>query len=109
MKPSDLRHQVTFLVPAGPDARDAVGGELPYVTGDLTWASMTFISGLEKYSVNSFAAQATHKITIRYRAGVMPNWRVTFEGRTFNVLYPNNVGARNVQLDLYCEEINGVT
>lgn len=109
MKPSDLRHQVTFLVPPAPGARDAVGGELPYVDGDTTWAGMTFIAGLEKYAANSFAAQATHKFTMRYRAGVMPNWKVRFQGRIFNVLYPNDVGGQGVQLDLYCEEINGTT
>lgn len=108
LNPGDLRHRVTFLVP--PDtARDAVGGELPYVAGDTTWAGMTFIAGLEKYAANSFAAQATHKFTMRYRAGVQPNWKLTFQGRTFEILYPNNVGGQGVQLDLYCKEINGTT
>jgi SPP1 family predicted phage head-tail adaptor len=108
MKPSNLRHRVTFLVPPNP-AQDAVGGELPYVAGDTTWAGITFTAGLEKYAANSFAAQATHKFTMRFRAGVQTNWKLTFQGRTFNILYANNVGAQGVQLDLYCVEINGTT
>lgn len=108
MKPSDLRHRVTFRVPPDPPT-DAVGGELDYVDGDTTWAGMTFIAGLEKYAANSLAAQATHKFTMRFRAGVMPNWKLTFQGRTFHILYANNVGGQGVSLELYCQEINGTT
>jgi SPP1 family predicted phage head-tail adaptor len=103
-----LRHRVTFLVP--PDGcGDEAGGELPPVAGDTTWASIEFVSGFNTFNVNTFVAQATHKITMRYRAGVQPNWKISFGDRTFEILYQDNVEARREQLDLYCVELNGVT
>jgi SPP1 family predicted phage head-tail adaptor len=102
-----LRHRVTFLVP--PAGCDEAGGELPYVEGDITWAAIEFVSGTNTYNVNTFVAQATHKITMRYRAGVQPNWKIRFGSREFKILYPDNVQGRNIALDLYCVELNGAT
>jgi SPP1 family predicted phage head-tail adaptor len=102
-----LRNHITFMVPQS--GCDDAGGELPYVAGGDTWAALKFISGFNTFNANTFVAQATHMITVRYRPGVQANWKIALGERTFEILYADNVEARNVRLDLYCVELNGVT
>jgi SPP1 family predicted phage head-tail adaptor len=102
-----LDKRVTFLVPQV--GTDEAGGDLPYIEGKPIWAAINLVSGRDPFSAGAFASQATHKITMRYRAGIQPNWQVKYRQRIFNIIYPNNLNERNEQLDLYCVEINGVT
>jgi len=107
MDPSKLRHRVTFLVPQV--GKDATGGPLPLVDGATTWAVVEFVSGKNQYGGQTFVTEATHKISMRYRAGVFPNWQVRFQGTNFKILYIDNVEQRGVRLDLYCVVIDGVS
>jgi len=106
LNPGDLKHRVTFLVPQG---KDAAGGPLPLGPGETTWASVEFVSGKNQFSGAAFVAEATHKISMRYRAGVLPSWQVQFQGTNFKILYIDNVLQQGVRLDLYCEVIDGVS
>jgi len=103
----ELRHQVTFLVPQA--GKDAAGGPLPLVSGDTAWASVEFVSGKNQFGGATFVAEATHKISMRYRAGVTDSWQVQFAGTNFKILYIDDVQQRRIRLDLYCMVLDGVS
>jgi SPP1 family predicted phage head-tail adaptor len=96
----------------GRAAFDATGSPLPLLDGATTWAEVVFVSGKEQYGGDTFVAEATHRITMRYQAGVLPQWQVRLGaagGTIFRILYVDNVEQRNVQLDLYCVVLDGVS
>lgn len=103
--PGKRRHLVTFQVPQA--GKDATGGPLPFVDGATTWAWIEFVSGKNQYGGQTFVAEATHRINMRYRAGVLANWQVRFASTIFNILYVDNVDQAGVDLDLYCVILNG--
>lgn len=105
LNPGRLPHRVTFLVPQA--GKDETGGPLPLTEGASTWASVDFVSGKNQYGGQTWVAEATHRITMRYRAGVFGNWQVQFQGTNFKILYIDNVQQAGVRLDLYCVVIDG--
>src|SRR5450756_2759015 len=94
-----LNKRVTFLVPQ--EETDSTGGELPLVDGPVTWGSIDFVSGNSRYGGATFVAEATHRITMRYRTGVLPEWQVRCQQTVFKILYIDNVKLANVQLDIF--------
>ena len=46
----------------------------------------------------------THRVKIRYRAGVTAKMRLTFGARVFNIRGVINAGERDRTLELLCEE-----
>lgn len=107
LDPGRLPHRVTFMVPAA--GKDATGGPLPLVAGATTWASVDFVNGKNQYGGQTFVAEATHRISMRYRAGVFANWEVQFQGVNFKILYIDNVQQAGVRLDLYCVVLDGAS
>jgi SPP1 family predicted phage head-tail adaptor len=105
LNPGRLPHQVTFLVPQA--GKDATGGPLPLVAGATTWASVVFVSGKNQFGGQTWVAEATHRISMRYRLGVFGNWQVQFQGTNFEILYLDNVQQAGVRLDVYCKVIDG--
>ena len=99
-----LNKRVTFLVQDG-----ECGAEKPLVEGVTRWASVDFVSGNNRYGADSFIAQATHKVTMRYLKGVQPNWQVRCGDTVFQIVYLDDVQQQHVQLDLYCIVLNGVS
>src|SRR5258706_12569101 len=95
--PGKRRHQITFLVPQA--GKDATGGPLPFVDGASTWASIEFVSGKNQYGGATFVGEATHKINMRFRSGVFPNWQVGVQSKNFKILYTDNVAQAGVGLD----------
>ena len=105
--PGRRRHQITFLVPQV--GKDATGGPLPLTDGAATWASIEFVTGKNQFGGQTFVAEATHKINMRFRPGVFPNWQVRFQSQNFKILYIDNVDQAGVDLDLYCVILNGAS
>jgi SPP1 family predicted phage head-tail adaptor len=105
MKSGELRHRVvleratTSRLPSG-GTRDTWS---PYAT---VWAAVEPIQGREFFAAQQLNAEATHRIRIRYRVGVSPKDRVTFEGRIFEIKAPPiNVDEKSRELHLMCVEV----
>ncbi len=84
---------------------DGMGG------GTITWANFSTVwSKIEPRSANeTFWAKhlehrVTHKITIRYLAGVTSEMRIVFGARVFQIKGVRNLEERNRWLVLDCEE-----
>lgn len=104
-----FRHVVTLDDPGDP-VSDPDGGWMPGWTplDPPTWhcaIQQPAARTLESIGAGSVEAQATHMLTGRYHPGISTQTRVTFEGRTFNVLYVANRDERDVQTDLVCAEV----
>lgn len=103
------RHRVTLDEP-GPPISDPDGGWIATWTplDPPTWnCSITQPAArtLESLGAGSVEAQATHMLVGRYHPGITTQTRVTFEGRTFNVLYVANKDERDVESDVVCSEV----
>ena|ERR1051326_9182010 len=100
---NDLRYRVDLLSQSAEDDY----GEPSYVTfASQIWANIEDLSGLELIRAQKVAAKVTHRVTVRYRPGLLANMRIVFEGRTFNVevVLDQNV-RRTIWLTLLCYEM----
>lgn len=68
------------------------------------WASVEPLAGRELERALMVVAAATHKVTMRYWAGVSARDRLIFDNRTLNIESVRNVDERNRELVLICVE-----
>jgi SPP1 family predicted phage head-tail adaptor len=98
-----MRHPVT--IQEAVESTNGVGETVEtWTTLDEVWASIEPISGREFQAVQQIAAETTHKVTIRYLAGVTPKHRVLFGSRVFDILAVRNVEEVGRITDLLCRE-----
>jgi SPP1 family predicted phage head-tail adaptor len=62
------------------------------------------LSGQEAVRAASMSTGVTHRVILRYLAGVLPGMRVNFGGRFFDIQVVLNDGERNRSLRLYAME-----
>jgi SPP1 family predicted phage head-tail adaptor len=67
-------------------------------------ASIDPISGKEYFSSNAVNPEVTHKVRMRYSAGINPKMRVKFGARYFYIESVINFEERNRELLLMCKE-----
>jgi SPP1 family predicted phage head-tail adaptor len=78
------------------DSVNALGEPvLTYSTFATRWVELVPMSGTEQ--MNSMATQGTvmHRIRMRYTSGLKPKMRVTYEGRTFEIVSIVERGRRD--------------
>lgn len=87
---------------------DAYGGRdrdwneaSPFAT---VYAAIEPLSGAEQWRAKQAQSSVSHKVTIRYLAGVNPKMRVKFGSRYLNIESVQNLGERNRTLELLCTE-----
>jgi SPP1 family predicted phage head-tail adaptor len=103
MKIGPLRHKITIQqkVPS----RDSYGAEV--ITWDdflEAWASIEPLSGREYFLAQQMQAAVDHKITMRYQAGILPEMRVKWNDRIFDIKAILNTEERNIEVVLMCKE-----
>lgn len=104
MKISDLRHRITLQKLEM--VQDSYGQ--PTETWEdiaTVWAAVNPISGREFFQAETINSEVTHKILIRYRAGIEPTMRVKFKDRIFTILSVINFQEKNEALQLMCKEL----
>lgn len=82
----------------------AVGASKSWMTYAIMWSMIKPLRGREYHEGDKDQAVATHRITMRYIAGVTPAMRYVFEGRVFKIVSVLNVDERNNELLLECTE-----
>lgn len=84
---------------------DGIGGqEEAWVEFRSVWAKLEPVSAWQQYHSMQLKKRVTHKITIRYLAGVQTDMRIKFGERTFQIHGIKNVDERNYILELKTEE-----
>ncbi len=85
--------------------QDDFGEETETWATDATmWASIQSVSGGEGITGNQINPEVTHKIMMRYRAGVTPANRVLYGTRVFDINVVRNIFEENRWLELLCRE-----
>lgn len=103
MQSGKLRHRITIQQPTN------TAGSMGQVTttwSDLAtvWASVEPLSGSERWRAQQVQPGVSHKVTLRYLAGVTPAMRVQHGTRYLNIDSVLNTEERNVELVLNCVE-----
>lgn len=76
-----------------------------------TWFDVQTLSGRDYVAAQQAGYVASHRVKLRYRAGIRIQWtRFVVRGVKLYVVHANNVGNRNTQLECLCrsEEPQGV-
>lgn len=102
----ELRHTITITVP-NVTGTDGLGENVygsPTVVGTVP-AKIEPLSGRKLELARQIVPTATHEITIRYLAGVVPDQgQVTFGSRTFNIGAVRDVMETQFAMVLTCTE-----
>jgi SPP1 family predicted phage head-tail adaptor len=99
-----LRHRVTIQNKVTlPDGYGGVTSTWQDVA--TVWASVEPLNGRELYAAQQVKAELTHRITMRYLAGVKPEMRVLFGNRTFAIEAVIDPEERRKVLQLLCAEV----
>jgi SPP1 family predicted phage head-tail adaptor len=99
----DLRDRVSLLVPSElPDSIGDVGPPTVFATRN---AKILTLSGQEFYRGQQFTSEANRQVIMRYLPGVLPSMTVGFKGRSFTILYVEDVEERNIKLVLWVKEV----
>ena len=104
MRAGSLRHTVTVQQRT----------ELPDAYGEpaQTWttlhanqpASIEPLSGRELITAQAVQSDVTHRVRMRYVAGVQTKHRILFGSRVFDIRAVRNVDERNIELEMLCTE-----
>lgn len=99
-----LRHKIEIQEKTV--GRDLMGQEIvtwhPFT---YAWASIEPLSGREYFAAQQAQATISHKMVMRYQAGIKPYHQILWGTRTFNIDAILNEGERNVELTLFCTEV----
>jgi SPP1 family predicted phage head-tail adaptor len=103
VKIGKLRHRIT--IEESTETQDADGSVTEnWSAFAAAQGSIEPISGREYFSAQTTRADLTHRVNLRYVAGIMPKMRVRFGSRIFDILSVINVDERNRELQLMCRE-----
>lgn len=88
---------------------DGGGGELgdPWaapVTVATLWGRIEPLGGAERLQAMKLESRVTHRISIRYRLGIIADMRLVQGTRIFNIRAVIDTGERRRVLELLCEE-----
>ncbi|HYF94423.1 MAG TPA: phage head closure protein [Symbiobacteriaceae bacterium] len=101
---AQLRHRITLQEKQ--ITQDTYGAEVEnWVDVATVWAEVSPISGREYFAAQQVNAEVTHRIKLRYRAGVNSKMQVVFGTRIFGIESVINVGERNIEMQLMAVEV----
>ena len=86
---------------------DSQGFQTPQKTVVLTpYASVKTTKGMTIIKNNSDFEKALTNFTIRFpRTAINRDMLIEFRGKTYEILYLNNVNEANVELEMQCKEV----
>lgn len=105
MQPGKLRHLVTLQQLGARVDDDMGGGSIPFTDVAQLWASIEPLSGRELLQAGQLDDRMTHRVRMRYYAGIRPSWRIAYESRVFDIKSIADKEERHIELELMCEEL----
>lgn len=84
---------------------DGAGGFTDtWANSHSAWSYIKPLTGNERWRAQQMATEVTHKIILKYQAGITTAHRVVFDSRVFNITEVINVEESNVILELMAVE-----
>lgn len=68
------------------------------------WAAIEPIQGREFWAQQQVQSEITHRVRIRYLAGVLPDMRIVYSTRIFSIKHIIDPKERHEELQLMCTE-----
>ena len=103
MRAGNLRHSIIFQQLTV--ANDTWGHSTETWTDQVNaYAAIWPLRGVERMEGMKLDNELTHKIRIRYRAGLHPKMRIKFGERYFNILSIINPDERDIYLEIMATE-----
>jgi SPP1 family predicted phage head-tail adaptor len=100
----DLNKRIQIQAPS--KISDGMGGfDETFSTIATVFASLWPISAREQVQSMQEVMTISHRIRIRYRSVLRPDWRVKFGNRYFSIVSIINPNEKNELLDLMCKEV----
>jgi SPP1 family predicted phage head-tail adaptor len=100
----DLNKIITIQYPI--KTSDGMGGfSESFNDACTTFCAIWPVSAKEQIQSDQMAMTATHKIRIRYRRVMKPDWRIKYANRYFSIVSIINKNEANKMLDLLCNEV----
>ena len=103
MRSGPLRHWVTIRTYT--KSRDSYGAEVEtWADFADTWASVEPLIGREYMAAKQVSAEVSHKIRMRYIAGLLPTMKIAWGAREFEIVSILNVQERNMEIVIMATE-----
>jgi SPP1 family predicted phage head-tail adaptor len=104
LNPGQLRHRLD--VESFTETRDSFGQPITTwaVLHDGVKAFVEPLAGRELFQARQLHADVTHRITMRYVAGITPKHRISCGEREFDILSILNLAERNLILEILVKE-----
>jgi len=105
MDSGKLRHRGEIQNPI--DVRDEFGAisYQEWVSFAYCWMKIEPLSGREYFAAAQTQSEISHKITMRYKSGIKPHYRILWNARIFDIQSIINTREENIELILYCSEV----
>jgi SPP1 family predicted phage head-tail adaptor len=100
-----FRHQIAIQV--NTPTQDSAGSWIDSWAdeGAVVWGSIEPLSGRELLLAQQVKSDVSHKIRIRYKAGITSAKRVRYQNRYFNIISVLNIQELNVYMEILAKEI----
>ncbi len=100
-----LRQRLTLEAPV--DVEDGAGGvSRSFVALATVWAAVIPTLAVEALEADRVSQRVTHRITLRWRAGVTAAMRFTKGARTWNILAATDPDGTRRRLNCLAEEVS---
>ena len=104
IRTGDLRRRITIQQRSSETADSFGQASTSWTDVVSTWADIQPMSGRELQAAQAQQSEVTHQVEIRYRAGVLPRMRVSYQTRVFDIQSVIDVGMQHRRLTLMCSE-----
>lgn len=102
---SKIRHRLTLQKPIY--SRDEIGGTMiAWHDVAAIWGSIEPLRGEERFQFQKMQTRQNFKISVRFRADIVPDLRLKKGNRLFLIRSISDIDEQNRMLVLFCEEIN---
>lgn len=104
MRAGLLDQKVTIQQVTDSATTASAGGSKSWATFATVWARIEALRGAEFYQAQVVQTDLSHKVTIRYLAGVTAKMRIAYGSRTLEIVSVLDDTARRTFLTLMCVE-----
>lgn len=98
-----MRHRITIQQPS--DTPDGIGGNTrTWTTFATVWASIEPLNAFQIFKAQHLEHRVTHKVMIRYLAGLTSDMRISYDSRIFGIEGIKDIDETKNYFELMVEE-----
>lgn len=98
-----LRHRVVLQRPVRSSGEGGTA-TISWENFGTAYAAIEAVSGSEMERSDGLSAKTAHRLTLRYRAGIVPDARIVSDGRIFEIRAALDIDGRKRWIQCLCEE-----